>query len=335
MVLPDSRKVSVTEKRNDMGEHMNQYELLEPFQNKNAGFSRWTYAKKYDKYYVLKEFLDPIHPTDDSLSLDVRKQRIRECKTFEEKKKRLYKAVNEASCGNTVRISEFFRYGNHYYIATERIVGQKIPLAAMPAVPLENRLLLCKSLAFEMMSLHKLHIVHADIKESNILLKQTKTGKLVGKIIDFDASFFEDDQPTEEEELGGDQVYLSPEGCQFICGEAMKLTCKIDVFALGLLFHQYLTGKLPGFDTTEYDYAFDAVLDGQTLEISKELPQNIQNMLQGMLACDPLKRLTMEQVYGMLGGKKTGDEEKKASEKTPETKENSRGWFRPAGDLEF
>ena len=30
---------------------MNQYELLEPFQNKNAGFSRWTYAKKNNKDY--------------------------------------------------------------------------------------------------------------------------------------------------------------------------------------------------------------------------------------------------------------------------------------------
>lgn len=313
-----------------MEDVMNQYELLEPFQNKNAGFSRWTYAVKNRKNYVLKEFLDPVHPTDDSLSLDVRRQRIHECGIFEEKKKRLYEAVNEASHGNIVRVSEFFRYGNHYYIASERIAGQKIPMAAMVTVPLENRLLLCKTIAFEMMHLHKMHVVHADIKDSNILIKQTKNGRIVGKIIDFDASFFEDDPPKDEEELGGDQIYLAPEACQFICGDSVKLTCKIDVFALGLLFHQYLTGKMPEFDTEEYDYAFDAVLDGQKLEISSELSVNLQIMIQGMLECDPEKRLSMEAVFGMLdGGRKQPVESSEDTEKS----ETEHEWFQKAGDL--
>ena len=39
-----------------MSEMINQYELLEPFQNKNAGFSRWTYAKKNNKDYLLNRF---------------------------------------------------------------------------------------------------------------------------------------------------------------------------------------------------------------------------------------------------------------------------------------
>ena len=316
-----------------MGEYMNQYELLEPFQNKDAGFSRWTYAKskETEKVYVLKEFLDPVHPTDDSLSLDLRKQRIHDCEIFEETKKKIYKAVNLASHGNIVRISEFFRYGNHYYIATERIVGQKIPMAAMPAIPLENRLLLCRSLAFEMMNLHRMHVVHADIKDSNILLKQTKTGTLVGKIIDFDASFFEDAPPMDEEELGGDQIYLAPEACQFICGDAIELTCKIDVFALGLLFHQYLTGKLPEFDTAEYAYAFDAVLDGQKLVLDSGLSTDLQIMLQGMLECDPQKRISMEQVFRMLGGRSVDS----TDTENPVPAKTTNGWFQQAGDLEL
>ena len=283
-----------------MGESMNHYELLEPFQNKNAGFSKWTFAVRRDKKYFLKEFLDPVYPTEESLSAKLRQLRIDDCEEFETKRKKLYEAINAASDGNLVRIFEFFRYDNHYYIATERIIGQTIPLQLVTNVPFEKRIFLCKSIAHSIRGLHREHIVHADIKDNNIMIKQTKTGRLVGKVIDFDAGFFEWDPPTYEDDLGGDQVYLAPEACQFICGDPVKLTTKIDVFSLGLLFHQYLTGELPAFDLEEYDYAFDAVLDGQTLGISQTLPYAVQKVLQGMLVQEPEERLSMEEVYAVF-----------------------------------
>lgn len=322
-----------------MGEMINQYELLEPFQNKNAGFSRWTYAKKKNKDYFLKEFLNPVYPTDDSLSLELRKLRIQECEEDEIKKKKLYKTINNVSCGNVVRIHEYFRYDNHYYIATERIVGQKIPIEAMPAVPYKNRVLICKTLAYEVMNLHKAHIVHSDLKESNIIIKMTKEGKMVGKIIDFDASFFEDELPKYEDELGGDQVYLAPEACRFICGDSIKLTCKMDVFALGILFHQYLTGKMPEFDRAEYDYIFDAVLDEQKVVLASELQQELQEMINGMLECDPDKRLSMEKVYAVLERVDLETEVKAKREIKVESEQASCNedlmgdWFFRAGEL--
>ena len=317
-----------------MSEIMNEYELLAPFQNKDAGFSRWTYAIKNDKKYFLKEFLDPVYPTDTSLSLELRKQRIYDCEEYEKKKRKLYETVNNASCGNMVRISEFFRYDNHYYIATEKIEGQNISMENILDLSYDDRFLICKTIAFEMLNLHRAHIVHADIKESNILIKRTEKGRMVGKIIDFDASFFENDPPQSEDELGGDQVYLSPEACQFICGDSVELTCSIDVFALGLLFHQYLTGKLPLFDSLEYDYAFDAVLDKQQLELEPTLAPQLQMMIQGMLECDPDKRFSMETVYSMLcemdpdiENNDINNEEEKSSD------DFQNGWFHSAGDL--
>lgn len=283
-----------------MSEKISHYELEAPFQNKNAGFSRWTYATRSDrkgKEYFLKEFLNPVYPTDKSISESLRQQRIRDCEQYEAEKKSLYETINAASDGNLVRTEEFFRYENHYYIATERVLGQKIPIEVMPAVPFENRVFLCKTVAHAMMKLHQAHVVHADIKQSNVILKQTLNGRLVGKIIDFDASFPESEPPEHAEELEGDQVYLAPEACQFICEEPVTLTTKMDVFALGLLFHQYLTGRLPGFDTAEYDYAFDAVLDGQKLQPDTSLPQEFQEMIRRMTERDPGKRPLMEEVF--------------------------------------
>ena len=298
-----------------MEDVMNEYELLAPFQNKNAGFSRWTYAVKDKKAYFLKEFLNPVYPMGDSISEIMQKQRIKDCEEYQQKKKRLYEAINRASDGNMIRIHEFFRCDSHYYIATEKVEAQKVLLKDITTYSKKQRLLLCKTIAHAVKGLHDAHIVHADIKENNILLKQTRTGSLIGKIIDFDCSFFESDPPKTEDELGGDQVYLAPEACQFICGEEVELSCKIDVFALGLLFHQYLTGELPEFDTNEYDYAFEAVLDDQKLQVSPELPEKMQSMLNGMLEGDPKKRLSMDRVYRMFDG-----EEKK---KNPTETENA------------
>lgn len=94
--------------------------------------------------------------------------------------------INNVSDGNLVRISEFFRYDSHYYIATERVVSPKMSFQKMQEIPFMDRMLLCKTIAHAVKQLHSAHIVHADIKEANILLKKTATYKYVGKIIDFE-----------------------------------------------------------------------------------------------------------------------------------------------------
>ena len=93
-----------------MGEMINQYELLAPFQNKDAGFSRWTYAVRKGRTYFLKEFLSPVYPSGDVLSEAMRNSRIRACTEFEQRNKKLYEKVNRISDGNLVRIHEFFRH---------------------------------------------------------------------------------------------------------------------------------------------------------------------------------------------------------------------------------
>lgn len=326
-----------------MSEVMNGYELMAPFNNKGAGFSRWTLAARAEKEFFLKEFMNPVYPLENTLSDKIRQQRIEECEEFEKKKKRLYDKINELSDGNIVRMKEFFRCDSHYYIATDRIISQDITYEDLQKYPIEERLMLCRIIAHAVMKLHSSKIVHADLKASNILLKATQTQKLTAKIIDFDCSFIEDDPPQYEDELGGDQVYLAPEACLFMCGEPVQLTCKIDVFSLGLIFHQILSGKLPWFDPNEYDYAFDAVLDRQQLEIASELDQEIKDMLKKMLVLDADERITMQEVFQIL--KKSdgdSDEEKTVSGgEEKETKTNGEEtskpatdpWFHEAGDL--
>ena len=57
-----------------MGEVLNGYKLLAPFQNRDAGFSRWTTGEKDGKVYFIKEFLNPVYPADSSLSEQITKE---------------------------------------------------------------------------------------------------------------------------------------------------------------------------------------------------------------------------------------------------------------------
>lgn len=317
-----------------MSEIMHKYQLTAPFQNKDAGFSRWTFGISEGREYFLKEFLDPVYPDDSSLSVKLRQERIEDCKEYEIEKMNLYEAINRVSDGNLIRIKEFFRYDSHYYIAMDKVNAHGISVEELQAYPFEDRLLLCKTVAHSIMKLHEAHIVHSDLKISNVLIKRTAYGKLVGKIIDMDSSFFEAYPPLSESDLVADQVYMAPESCQFLCGEDVRLSCKIDVFALGILFHQYLTGTLPSFDQEEYDYIFDAVLDGQKLQLSPMLNEYYRTLIYGMLECDPEKRYSMAKVFAILRELDPNDHPEEETDPEPmvNSKADKYGFMR-AGDL--
>lgn len=316
-----------------MNEIINGYELSAPFQNQNAGFSRWTFAVKESKEFFLKEFLDPVYPNDDVLSEHLKKRKVADCTLYEEKKKRLYEAIDRAECGNLIRIQEFFRNKSHYYIATEKIAGKSLSVEEIAGRAQKNCLLLCLGLAYSLKKLHEENVVHADIKETNVLVRESVTGQMVAKVIDFDCAFFEYEPPSEDE-LGGDQVYLSPEACMFLCEEPVELTCKMDVFALGILFHQYLTGELPGFDGEEYDYVHEAVLDGQQIKISEQLPPQLREIISQMLECEPVNRISMEEVFEKLAVIIFGEDESlKKKRLEEESRKAKEAFFAPAGDL--
>lgn len=280
-----------------MEDILNGYALVAPFQNKDAGFCRWTFARNSYVEYFIKEFLDPVYPTDDSLSEKMKQSIIRNCDEFQEKRKKLYQTINDVSDGNLVRIKEFFRYDSHYYITTEKVQSAKLTVKDVSKLPVADKLLLCAGIAHSMMMLEKAHIVHGDIKETNIILQRTAKGKIVGKIIDFDGAFFENNPPESEDDLGGDQVYLSPEALMFMCGEDVELTCKMDVFALGILFHQYITGEMPVFNTSEYDFICEAVLDDAEIRLYSSLGNELSDLIRKMLLADPKERISISEVF--------------------------------------
>lgn len=309
--------------------NINGYILDEPLRAKDAGFSRWGYGMKDGRKYFIKEFIDPVYPADQTLSDSIRKRKIMGCRAFSDKRIGFYQAINRAADGNLVRVEEFFRCGSHYYVAMPWIDSQKLTIERITGESLERRLLLCMTVAHGIMRLHAQGIVHADIKATNVLVSRTETGNLVGKIIDYDCGFPESDPP-ELGELSCDQVYVSPEAWLFICDEECELTTKMDVFSMGLLFHQYLSGQMPAYDTEEYHCVGDSVLAGVMPTPSPTLPAKLRQLMLRMLAEEPDDRCTAAEAYDILRQEYLA---LTPNDPVEPVKPSGHSWFTAAGNL--
>lgn len=89
---------------------------------------------------------------------------------------------------------------------------------------------------------HKHNIIHKDIKPSNIII----TNEGIPKVLDFGIAAFLDEgtDVADKDVIMGTPSYMSPEQ---IKGE--KLDQRSDIYSLGVLLHQMLTGN-PPYDTT-------------------------------------------------------------------------------------
>lgn len=284
-------------------EQLGNYVITSSFTNQNAGYSIWGFAEKDGKEYFIKQFIERKYPANDTVSSPERLQKkIRECQLFEQNKTKIYQVLNNSSDGNAVRVEEFFRIESKYYIAMQKINSIYPDISDIVVLPQNEIKRLCAIIAHAMASLHKGQLIHADLKPDNILFTRSASGQLTAKIIDFDSSFLETDPPEPGETIIGDFHYFSPEACRTIWGERVELTCKMDVFALGVLFHQYFSGELPGYNTAESSYSGEAVAKGETLTISYKVPDDVASLLRDMLNADPHKRPSADVVYHILRG---------------------------------
>src|SRR6266850_4775641 len=99
---------------------------------------------------------------------------------------------------------------------------------------------------------HQKGVIHRDIKPSNVLVA-TQDGQPVPKVIDFGIAKATQGRLTDQtlftafEQLLGTPAYMSPEQAQL---GGQDVDTRSDIYSLGVLLYELLTGKTP-FDTRE------------------------------------------------------------------------------------
>lgn len=293
----------------DVGETVKGYKIIQEFTTLGGGLSRWTFAEKDGKVFFLKEFLAPKYPKDDSPGSEkVKAQRRKRCERFENHHKALKRAIDTSTSagGNLVATIDFFRHGTTYYKVTEKVDISTIKLDDISTLPIERRILVLKTVAHSLMVLHQLNIVHGDLKPDNILIKQTKTGDYVAKLIDFDNSYFSAAPPeiSDESDIVGDPVYYSPELGKYIKRDSSispnDLSISSDIFTLGIIYSQYLTGKLPKFNS-KCRYAWESANIGNQPSLNgAKLPETLKKLVNNMLDIDSKNRPPIRTVFQTL-----------------------------------
>jgi eukaryotic-like serine/threonine-protein kinase len=290
------------------GDVLNGYRLLEDFRVVGAGLSEWSFAERGGREFFIKRFLSPTYPEADAPGSErIKAKKRARCAAFEAHHRGIQAAMAPLTSygGNLIATLDFFREGAKYYKVTEKVDLAGLEPPDVAALDFTAQLVLLKTAAHSLKILHDLHIVHSDLKPGNILIKRTEVGYTT-KLIDFDSSYIVGSPPPPED-IVGTMGYYSPELVRYIQESASpaELTEASDIFALGLIYAEYLTGRLPAFDP-KYPVPAIAVLNGEVLRVETDrAPAAVVDLVNRMLLVDPAGRPTVGQVHAELMGLRT------------------------------
>jgi eukaryotic-like serine/threonine-protein kinase len=285
------------------GDVLNGYVLTTDPQG-GGGHSEWAFAQKDGEEYFLKRFLYPAYPLPDGPGSEKTKAYNRQrSENFQRQQRLVMRKLRPIAGegGNLVVTKDFFRERAFYYKVTAKVDVSMISVRDIAAMDRDSRILIMLTAAKSLDTLHKAGLVHGDVKPDNLLIKALGKGRFAIKVIDFDNCFSVHDPPAADQ-LVGDPTFYSPELLRYTVGAAPgdHLDEKNDVFALGLVFWQYLTGERPELPGG-VNYPAEAVSQGSLLSLPRSVEDRpLADLVHSMLASGAGDRPSMSDVHNTL-----------------------------------
>ncbi len=152
--------------------------------------------------------------------------------------------LSSLNCSGIVRIHEAGCVGKLDFLVTDFIRGKQVLKYSNDAdLTIEQRVELFTKICQAMKVAHSLGIVHRDLKPANILVDSDGTPH----IIDFglaksSALLHDETAQTITGDFVGSLPWASPEQAE---GRVSHIDSKSDVYSLGVIFYQLLTGQFP------------------------------------------------------------------------------------------
>jgi serine/threonine protein phosphatase PrpC/predicted Ser/Thr protein kinase len=182
------------------------------------------------------------------------------------------------------------RKRNFLYVATEYIDGQTLTqwMIDNPKPSLETVRGIVEQIAKGLRAFHRKEMLHQDIRPDNIMIDATGTVK----IIDFGSTKITGVVEAAPSGMGNDilgtQQYVAPE---YFLGE--PATSRSDLFSLGVITYQMLTGKLPygaQIANARTRSQFNKLVYRPASHGDRELPLWIDGTLEKAVHPNPYKR---------------------------------------------
>jgi serine/threonine protein kinase len=303
------------------GDVINGYILDEDFRMKDGANCEWTFATKGSERYFIKQFLAPRYPVDGAPGSPAERDRRRgECSIWERHQRGLIKEAKKvAGAGGALVVPvTLFREGPNYFKVAPRVDVESFSVAEIARLPFADRLSIMSAVTRAVYALHNVSIVHGDIAAGNVLISLCGVNMYKANVIDFDNSYVVGDPPPFDE-IMGNPPYYSPELLDYVQGRLMDpaaLTVRSDIFALGVLFWQYLYGSMPVFDT-DFQYPCEAVRAGDRLIEPAVERRDIHDMVVSMIKVDPSDRPSLLKISNALGKQSAPPEPRRPPESAP------------------
>ncbi len=190
--------------------------------------------------------------------------------------------------------------GGAPYLVMEHLVGRDLAAVLMQDGPLSVEDALgylldaCESIG----EAHAVGVVHRDLKPANLFLARRADGSPCLKVLDFGISKVEgpdDLSLTQTRTLMGSPVYMAPE----IMRSARAAGPSSDIWSLGIIFYELLTGVVPFHADTITELTIK-VLEQEPRPLSMfraDIPPELDGIVATCLAKDPSRRFrTVEEL---------------------------------------
>ncbi len=173
-----------------------------------------------------------------------------------------------------------------YYIVMEYIEGKTLKqlLKKRGSLTLSEAIDIMLQLTDGMAHAHDSYIVHRDLKPQNIMIQDD--GQI--KITDFGiAMALNSTQLTQTNSVMGSVHYLPPEQAA-----GKGTTIKSDIYSMGIIFYELLTGELPFKGDSAVEIALKQMKEPlpDVHKLNNDIPQSIENVILKSTAKNPKNR---------------------------------------------
>src|SRR5258705_2271152 len=235
---------------------------------------------------------------DRQVALKVLSQRFVGDQTAQQRFRREARAAGRMQHPNAVTVTDFGATEDGYlYIVIELLEGRTLRDLLLHEGPLDSAravsimLQACAAVG----AAHEAGLIHRDLKPANIFIEQRPNLPSVVKVLDFGVAKFaveehEDDYDTLTQvgAIIGTPRYMSPEQC----AGTGSLTPAADVYSLGIILYEMLTGASPFTGDTPLALALKQVSEAPRppREIVPSIPEALERVVLHALAKNPNER---------------------------------------------
>jgi len=188
---------------------------------------------------------------DRPVAVKVLHQRFVEDEAAQERFRREARAAGRLQHTNAVTVTDFGRTSDGcVYIVMELLEGRDLRELLAFESPLESgrAVMLMSQVAAAVEAAHESGVIHRDLKPANIFIVQPKNAPPLVKVLDFGIAKLAADSGNDSEQhaltltgvMIGTPRYMSPEQC-----DGARLTPAADVYSLGIILYEMLTGATP------------------------------------------------------------------------------------------